>query len=113
MAGKGSAHSVAADIQNIRQILQEYEYGFPVLKELIQNADDAGASQLDIGWFPGFPESSHPLLQGPLLFATNDAPFTEGNARSLRNLGLSDKPGDYSAVGKFGIGLKSLFHFCF
>ena len=112
MPGKGSLGSIAADIQNIRKILEEYEFGFPILKELIQNADDAGAMELDIGWFAGFPEAPHPLLRGPLLFAANDGPFTKSNAGSLRYLGLSDKPTDPAAVGKFGIGLKSLFHLC-
>ena len=112
MPGKGSSHSVDADIQNIREILGNYEYGFPILKELIQNADDAKARELNIGLFSGFPDSSHPLLRGPLLFAVNDGPFTKSNSTSLKNLGLSDKPSDFSAVGRFGIGLKSLFHLC-
>jgi hypothetical protein len=112
MPGKGSAHSVASDIQNIRKILDDYEFGFPIIKELIQNADDAGASNLDIGWFHGFPDSKHPLMRGPLLFAGNDGTFTPSNANALKNLGLSDKPGNDAAVGKFGVGLKSLFHLC-
>ena len=65
MPGKGSVHSVAADIQNIRKILEEYKFGFPILKELIQNADDAGATELDKGWVAGFPEAPHPVLRGP------------------------------------------------
>lgn len=112
MPGKGSSHSVDADIQNIRQILENYDYGFPILKELIQNADDAKAQELNIGLLSGFPDSSHPLLRGPLLFAVNDGPFTKSNSSSIKNLGLSDKPSDFSAVGRFGIGLKSLFHLC-
>lgn len=104
------ANSVAADIQNLRGILQEYEFGFPILKELIQNADDAVATDLDIGWFPGFPQAQHPLLRGPWLFGANDGPFTPSNANSLNNLGLSDKPADSASVGKFGIGFKTLFH---
>ena len=112
MPGKGPAHSRDGDIQNIRQITGDYEYGPPILKELIQNADDAGASQLEIGWFKGWPESTHPLSRGPLLFAANNAPFTEDNSKSIRRLGISDKSGDYTKVGKFGIGLKSLFHIC-
>jgi len=49
MPGKGSSHSVGADIQNIREILGNYDYGFPILKELIQNADDAKAQELSTG----------------------------------------------------------------
>jgi hypothetical protein len=42
-----------------------YKSGFPILKELIQNADDAKARRLVFGLHPGFKgEASHLLLQG-------------------------------------------------
>ena len=42
----GFRHSPLDDIQRIRQDLRDrYQDGFPILKELLQNADDAGASE--------------------------------------------------------------------
>ncbi len=38
---------------------------FPILKELIQNADDGGAENLFVGYHKGFGDSSkHQLLKG-------------------------------------------------
>lgn len=62
-----------ANINLIRDNLRDrYRDGFPVVKELVRNADDAGATHLDIGWTHGLPKASHPLLQGPALFIINE-----------------------------------------
>lgn len=46
-------------INDIKDDLELYESGFPVLKEIIQNANDSGSSkeeiQLDFGLSPGIP----------------------------------------------------------
>ena len=113
MAGKGLRHSYRADINLIRNNLRDhYQNGFPVLKELIQNADDASATRMDIGISSGIANSTHPLLRGPALFVANNGPFTESNEHAIRTFGLSDKPNQESAIGKFGLGLKSVFHLC-
>ena len=39
-----------------------YENGFPILKELIQNADDAKARTLIFGRHAGFANASHPVV---------------------------------------------------
>ena len=52
-----------------------YENGFPILKELIQNADDAKARTFIFGRHAGFPNAAHPLLQGPGLWFFNDGEF--------------------------------------
>ena len=81
-----------------------------VLKELIQNADDAVATELDVGICPGLPAATHPLLRGSGLFVVNDGAFEERHARAIRSLGGSSKVEEASAIGKFGIGLKSVFY---
>ena len=97
----------------IRQNLNDrYHRGFPVIKELIQNADDAKATRFDFGLSPGLPHASHPLLQRPGLFVINDGGFTERDTAAINSIGLSSKPADHAAIGKFGLGLKSVFHFC-
>ena len=84
-----------------------------ILKELLQNADDAGATRLELGWTPGLGAAApHPLLRGPALVAANNGPFTERDARAIRSFGLNHKAADRTTIGKFGLGLKSVFHLC-
>lgn len=81
-----------------------------VLKELVQNADDARAEVLHVGISDGLPEADHPLLRGRGLYVVNDGPFTQKHARAVRSLGGSSKVEEDAAIGKFGIGLKSVFY---
>ena len=93
-----------------------YKSGFPVLKEIIQNADDAGAAaeaiQLDFGLSPGIPDAAHPLLAGPALSFLNNGHFTRADSVAIRSFGLNRKAAEQSSIGKFGLGMKSVFHFC-
>ncbi|MEG2041438.1 MAG: hypothetical protein RR068_10060, partial [Hafnia sp.] len=106
------AHSTPLnDIAIIAANLKDrYKNGFPVLKEIVQNADDAQASSLIFGWSPGIAGSDHPLLGDPALFFINNAPLTLEDVEGILSIGIGTKPGDENAVGKFGLGMKSLFH---
>ena len=115
----GFRHPPGADIQRIRQDLRDrYHDGFPILKELLQNADDAGAARAGHSATEcafalsqdGLPGAQHTLLRGPGLAVINDGSFTAEDANSLTSLGLSNKAGESAAAGKFGLGLKSVFH---
>lgn len=109
----GIEHSPESDIKLIQNDLRDrYQEGFPIIKELLQNADDAEASCLQIGWFPGFPDVSHSLLKGPALFVINDGEFKPEDQDGIRRMGISAKASDRAAIGKFGLGLKSIFHLC-
>jgi hypothetical protein len=84
-----------------------------IVKELIQNADDAKASKVVIGFAPaGLPSARHPLLKGPAVFVWNDGRLTEADAANLRRFGSNAKYGEKTTIGKFGLGLKSVFHLC-
>ncbi|MDR6857859.1 sacsin N-terminal ATP-binding-like domain-containing protein [Variovorax guangxiensis] len=90
-----------------------YKSGFPILKELVQNADDAGAGSLVFGHHSGFAAGvDHPLLQGPALWLLNDGGFQSKDKQAIRSFGLNGKAADDSAIGKFGLGMKSVFHLC-
>ena len=89
-----------------------YQSGFPVIKELIQNTDDSKALDLDLGLSSGIPGASHPLLKGPGIFLINNGEFKSTDARSIRSFGQNAKAADDSSIGKFGLGMKSVFHFC-
>ena len=108
----GFEHYAMRDISQIRNDLDDRYQEKSIIKELLQNADDAEASCLHIGWFPGFPELSHPLLTGPALFIVNDGEFKNEDQRSIRRIGISAKASKQSTIGKFGLGLKSVFHWC-
>jgi len=115
----GFRHSPFEDIQRIRQDLRDrYHEGFPILKELLQNADDAGAGRSNASATrfvialckDGLLGGNHTLLCSAGLCILNDGSFTAEDANSITSLGLSNKAGQEGAAGKFGLGLKSIFH---
>lgn len=93
-------------------LLDKYPPG-SILKELLQNADDAGAKKVIVGWTPGpFEKPKHQLLQGPGLFVANDGKFDKNDADAICRFGQNYKFGEKAVIGKFGLGLKSVFHLC-
>lgn len=113
MTSKGFRESVEARIELIRDNLRDrYHSGFPILKELLANADDAGATVLHLGWAQGIEGASHPLLNRPALFAVNDGVFRSQDEDGIHSLGLGSRGGDIATIGRFGLGLKSVFHLC-
>ncbi|MBD2463399.1 hypothetical protein H6G89_20410 [Oscillatoria sp. FACHB-1407] len=116
MPNFGAIHTARGDINNIRNTLlegQQHQTSLMfILKEIVQNADDCRAAHLGLAWSGGLPEAEHPLLRGPAILAVNDGPFSKRDAKSIRAIGLSSKENDSSAVGKFGLGLKTVFLIC-
>src|SRR5215471_211873 len=66
--------------------------------ELIQNAEDAGATELAFELFGDRLEVRH-----------DGRPFTEADVRGVCGIGKSGKATDLTAIGKFGIGFKSVY----
>ncbi|KAJ5050730.1 uncharacterized protein L3040_002603 [Drepanopeziza brunnea f. sp. 'multigermtubi'] len=100
----------------LRNICDEYPAGGTVLRELLQNADDAGATEvkfvLDNRSHPA-EDLMHPKLaqyQGPALLAYNNAVFSDTDFRSLRSIGDSQKINDGSTTGRYGRGFNSVYH---
>ncbi|GIW07764.1 MAG: hypothetical protein KatS3mg060_2569 [Dehalococcoidia bacterium] len=112
MQAAGFRHTLAGDINQLRDVLREYKSGFPILKELIANAEDAGATTIDFAILDGHPTAPHPLLRGPALVVANDGAFTRQDAIAIRAINASGRTGVTTAIGRFGLGLKSIFHFC-
>jgi hypothetical protein len=87
--------------------------GRTLLRELVQNADDAGAQRLVFGvWSRGWPQAENSLLRGPALLVANDGPFPAKHRNALHLALGGSKAGDTGQVGRFGVGLKSGFHIC-
>ncbi|WP_269522411.1 sacsin N-terminal ATP-binding-like domain-containing protein [Coraliomargarita parva] len=105
----GLDHSVEADIAEIRNLLAGYAGEASLLKELIQNAEDAGSEELVLRLLPGDPAAPHPLLQAPSLVVINDGDFTPANFSAMKRASLGSKAADTKSIGRFGKGLKSVF----
>ncbi|KAI9768402.1 MAG: hypothetical protein M1839_004119 [Geoglossum umbratile] len=107
----------------LANILRDYHAGTTVLRELLQNADDAGATKIDFhlhaapSLSPSLGEPHallHPSLlefQGPALLAHNNhPPFRPQDFESLSHVGDSGKRNDPTKTGKFGLGFNSVYN---
>ncbi|KAL8682795.1 MAG: hypothetical protein Q9186_001217 [Xanthomendoza sp. 1 TL-2023] len=99
----------------LRQICESYPES-SCLRELLQNADDAQASEieyiLDTKTYDDSP-LIHPGLQayhGPALLVKNNKVFTDRDFASLASIGDSRKHDDPTSTGKYGQGFNSCFH---
>ncbi|KAL5721483.1 hypothetical protein ACHQM5_005125 [Ranunculus cassubicifolius] len=102
--------------RRIREVLANYPEGTTVLKELIQNADDAGATKVSL-CLDRRVHGVDSLLadrlkdwQGPALIAFNNAVFSEDDFVSISRIGGSKKLGQTWKTGRFGVGFNSVYH---
>lgn len=95
-----------------------YVEGFPVIKELMQNADDAKASKLHIFYDERLNEDAQTLLinaelaawQGPAIWVYNDAEFSESDFKNITKLNGGTKEHDTTKIGKFGLGFCAVYN---
>ena len=100
-------------VNQIKSNLQDrYDSGYPILKELLQNADDAEAQRFRLDALPGWTNAVNPLLRGPGLLVANDGFFRRQDESGITSFGESSKAADNAAIGKFGFGQKAVFHLC-
>ena len=100
----------------IRTILRDYPFDITVMKELIQNADDAKASKVyfivDMRTHGNknllSPEWEE--LQGPALLVWNDRQFSDDDLKGIQNIGLGSKGSRVESIGQYGIGFNVVYH---
>lgn len=101
--------------RRIREVLLNYPEGTTVLKELIQNADDAGATTVSLcldlrsHGRDSLLSDSLSQWQGPALLAYNNAVFSEEDFVSISKIGGSSKHGQASKTGRFGYFTNFMF----
>ena len=105
--------------RRLAHILQLYPEGSGILNELVQNADDAGASEVRVllDARSSATRGAQSLLsaglaawQGPALCVSNDAGFTESDWRNLVRVGQGSKLENFKTTGRFGLGFNSVYH---
>jgi hypothetical protein len=107
----GFNHSPQNDIENLRDLLKGYGDAGSIIKELIQNAEDADATRFELLYLEPDPTSKalHPLLPGPALCAVNNGVFEMRHKNAVFSIGSGTKADDERRIGRFGKGLKSVF----
>ena len=115
--GAGIVRSPLDEIKAIRTLLADVYKdagdGRTLFRELVQNADDAGAQRLGLTVLEhGWPDARNSLLRGPALLVANDGAFPDKDREALHRAIGGSKEDDVDKIGTFGIGLKSVFHIC-
>ena len=101
----------------LKNILNEYKEGVGVFRELVQNADDAGATEVQfvLDWRNHRTEGllAHGMVdcQGPALLVYNNAVFTDDDFKNISKLAGATKKEDLEKIGRFGLGFSSVYHF--
>ena len=102
--------------RRIQNILRDYPLDVTLLKELLQNADDAEATKMHVILDKRFHGTRSVLseewqdLQGPALLVWNDSVFSERDLEGIQELGLGSKRSDAETIGQYGIGFNVVYH---
>lgn len=113
MASEEEVYGMESDpIDSIRQVIRNDYEGHTILKELIQNARDAKATNFIFKTTVGNKDATHPMLKVPAIIVFNDGTFDkEKDEPNIRKIGSSHKLSDKHNVGKYGLGMKNIFHY--
>ena len=102
----------------LNRLLEDYTDGFAVAKELIQNADDAGATEVRFLYDERTNETAMTYLidkgmkecQGPALWVYNDAEFRDEDFVNITKLNGGTKERETEKIGKFGLGFNAVYN---
>ncbi len=102
----------------LKNILRDYKDGLTIIKELLQNADDAEATEVNICYDARQHETNPKKLflsgmaeaHGPALIVHNNKSFSEDDFTNITKLAGATKANKVLKIGKFGIGICSVYH---
>ncbi|KAK3727489.1 hypothetical protein QZH41_006426 [Actinostola sp. cb2023] len=105
-------------LDRLKSLLEGYTDGLSVPKELIQNADDAGATEVRFLYDERTNDDAMTHLidegmkecQGPALWSYNDAVFTNDDFQNIVKLNAATKEEDTGKIGRFGLGFNSVYN---
>jgi hypothetical protein len=117
--GEGSTeefgqHEVLAD--RISGLLHDYNRPSDVFTEHWQNSDDAGAERLlfmldETSYSTiSLVDARASVLQGPALILASSKALSDDDIKRIQALGNSLKCKDFCSVGRFGVGINTLYH---
>ncbi|XP_021339834.1 sacsin-like, partial [Mizuhopecten yessoensis] len=100
----------------IKDILRGYPCDEGIMKELLQNADDAQATELqfiiddntysDERVF----DDKWKVLQGPALLVYNDSMLSAKDIQGIQDLGIGSQGDDPTKTGQYGVGFNAVYH---
>ncbi|MCA9659370.1 MAG: hypothetical protein KC486_13575, partial [Myxococcales bacterium] len=100
----------------LRGLIRSYPRSIGIVKEFLQNADDAGATRLWVIWDgreharDNLPDPRMGRLQGPALLFANDQVFSEADFQAIRSIGESSKSELGPKTGRFGLGFNTAYN---
>jgi hypothetical protein len=100
----------------LRGLIRNYPRGVGIIKEFLQNADDAGATRLSVvmDWrchaTDGLPDPRMAALLGPALLISNDSPFTDDDIIAIQHIGEGSKRKAGPKIGRFGYGFNTAYN---
>ncbi|XP_060062513.1 sacsin-like [Ylistrum balloti] len=104
-------------VTRLRGILEEYPRDETILYELLQNADDAGSSEIMFFQDMRQHETTKGIfgnkwseIQGPALCVFNDSCFSVEDLEGICKLGKGSKSHDPLKTGQFGVGFNAVYH---
>lgn len=100
----------------LHNLVRSYPKGLGILKEFIQNADDAEADEItfiiDERQYEttGLPESMRWLHKTPALLVYNNKAFSEDDLNGIQRIGESGKSQSVGKTGRFGLGFNACYN---
>ncbi len=100
----------------LHNLVRSYPKGLGILKEFIQNADDAEANEIvfhideqkyDVA---GLPDSMQWLHTTPALLVYNNKAFSDTDIEGIQRIGESGKSFSVGKTGRFGLGFNACYN---
>ena len=102
-------------VTRLKGLLDGYPCDVGIMKELLQNADDANATEIHFikdfrthdcnEIFDNFVD-----FQGPALLVFNDSAFSQADLEGLQRLGVGSKNADPAKTGQYGVGFNAVYN---
>ena len=101
--------------KRLARIAESYSNPMDIFKELIQNADDAQATQVHFILDQRILPTKHVIDRGfekllePALLVFNNAPFKSSDIEGIQRVGCGSKGDDIEKIGQFGVGFNCVY----